>query len=186
MAARTHLRHALRSRDDRGAAALEFALVVVPLVMLLMGIVTFGLAYSNNIALTNAVREGARLGASTANTNAWGSAVVTQTVDAYADADNPLTTGDVCALLLRRNADATLTLKQSSSAACQGNPGDATPAGPVPANPDTSTLTEGCFVKVWAQRTADLNWILGRHTVTLKAQSVALYDRSIECPAPTP
>jgi hypothetical protein len=151
--------------------------------MLLMGIVTFGLAYSNHVALTNAVREGARLGASTANSSDWPSAVVTQTVNVYADADNPLTDSDVCAVLLRRNDDATLTVEQSSSAACEADPGQPTPAGPAPANPATTTLEEGCFVKVWAQRSADLNWILGRHTVTRRAESVALYDRSIECPA---
>jgi Flp pilus assembly protein TadG len=51
-------RHA--RRDERGAAALEFALVVVPLLLILGGIVNFGVAFSQKLALDNAVRQAAR------------------------------------------------------------------------------------------------------------------------------
>ena len=44
-------------RNDRGAAAVEFALVVPLLGMLLFGIITFGLGYSDKVALVNAVRR---------------------------------------------------------------------------------------------------------------------------------
>jgi len=50
-------------RADRGAAAVEFALVCVLLVMLLVGIVEFGRAYSAQLAVTHAAREGARAAA---------------------------------------------------------------------------------------------------------------------------
>src|SRR4051812_20754999 len=51
-------------RDGTGAAAVEFALVVPVLAMLLFGIITAGLSYSQALGLTNSVREGARFGSS--------------------------------------------------------------------------------------------------------------------------
>ena len=49
-----------RLRSETGAAALEFAIVLPILVMLVMGIVEFSRAYSAKEALQYAVREGAR------------------------------------------------------------------------------------------------------------------------------
>jgi Flp pilus assembly pilin Flp len=49
-----------RRRGERGAAAVEFALVVVPLLLILGGIVNFGMAFSQKLALDNAVRQAAR------------------------------------------------------------------------------------------------------------------------------
>src|ERR1051325_6492496 len=51
-------------RQETGAVAVEFALIFPVLVMLLFGIVTAGVSYSQSLGLTNAVREGARFGAS--------------------------------------------------------------------------------------------------------------------------
>lgn len=48
-------------RDDRGTAAIEFALVLPFLVLLLLGIVEFGMMFGDQLALTHAAREGARL-----------------------------------------------------------------------------------------------------------------------------
>jgi Flp pilus assembly protein TadG len=50
-------------RDERGAAVLEFAIVLPLLVLFVFGIVEFGRAYSARIELTAAVREGARAAA---------------------------------------------------------------------------------------------------------------------------
>lgn len=49
--------------EDRGAAALEFALVVPVLLLLIFGIIEFGLAFQAQLALTHGAREGARLAA---------------------------------------------------------------------------------------------------------------------------
>jgi len=45
---------------EAGAAVVEFALVLVVLVLLIFGIAEFGRAYHADIQLTHAVREGAR------------------------------------------------------------------------------------------------------------------------------
>lgn len=47
-------------RQD-GAAAVEFALVLPLLLLLILGIVDFSLAYSNQIALSGGAREGVRV-----------------------------------------------------------------------------------------------------------------------------
>jgi Flp pilus assembly protein TadG len=48
------------ARRERGAAAVEFALVVLPLLMILFGIIEFGRIYLIQLSLTNAARDAAR------------------------------------------------------------------------------------------------------------------------------
>ena len=47
--------------SERGAAAVEFALLAPVLIMVLLGIMEFGRAYNVQISLTNAAREGVRV-----------------------------------------------------------------------------------------------------------------------------
>jgi Flp pilus assembly protein TadG len=49
-------------RADDGAAAVEFALVVPLLVMLVFGIVGFGVLFAQQLSLSNSARQGARFG----------------------------------------------------------------------------------------------------------------------------
>ena len=58
-----------RLRRQDGAAAVEFALIVGVLVMLLFGMLQFGLAFFELQNLRAAVREGARIGAVGADQN---------------------------------------------------------------------------------------------------------------------
>lgn len=55
-----HGRLAARLGSERGAAAVEFALIVPVLLLLLFGIIEFGRVYNTQIELTGAAREGAR------------------------------------------------------------------------------------------------------------------------------
>ena len=57
-----------KHRDERGAAAVEFALIIGLLLTILFAIVGFGRAYSERVALTGAAREGARCAAVRAET----------------------------------------------------------------------------------------------------------------------
>ena len=50
-------------KSEKGASAVEFALILPILVILIFAIFQFGIAYNNYIALTHAAREGARLAA---------------------------------------------------------------------------------------------------------------------------
>lgn len=45
---------------ERGQAMVEFAMVLLPLLVVVVGIIQFGLIFGANVSLTNAAREGAR------------------------------------------------------------------------------------------------------------------------------
>ena len=47
---------------DRGQSLVEFALVLVPLFLILLGIIQFGFIFNSYVTITNAAREGARTG----------------------------------------------------------------------------------------------------------------------------
>jgi Flp pilus assembly protein TadG len=49
-----------RTRDERGAVMVEFAIILPLLLLLLMGIVEFGRAYNTQVSIQAAAREGAR------------------------------------------------------------------------------------------------------------------------------
>lgn len=57
--------HGVRRRavDDSGAAAVEFALVMPLLVILVFGIFEFGISFAQQLSLSNAARQGARFAA---------------------------------------------------------------------------------------------------------------------------
>lgn len=71
----------IQLRSERGAAAVEFALVVPILLMLLLGTMEFGRAYNAQISLTHAARETARYMAvhddGTGSTITWAAAEAT-------------------------------------------------------------------------------------------------------------
>ncbi len=51
-----------RRQASRGQALVEFAFVLLPILLLIVGIVQFGLLFGANVTLKNAVREGTRAG----------------------------------------------------------------------------------------------------------------------------
>ena len=60
---RTRLRRAGRTGSaERGQSLVEFALVLTPLLMILLGIIQFGFIFNSYVTLTNAAREAAREG----------------------------------------------------------------------------------------------------------------------------
>jgi len=55
-------RRSATTRLDRGQSLVEFALVLMPMFLLILGIVQFGLIFNSYVTMTNAAREGARTG----------------------------------------------------------------------------------------------------------------------------
>jgi Flp pilus assembly pilin Flp len=162
--------HKIRSRTERGAVAVEFGLIAPIVIMLLLGTVTVALAYSQHVALSNAVREGARLGASTPNNASWLGSVQTHTSQSYSDPDG-LPASEVCATLRKTTGGAspTVTPVIPAPSGCGSGPSD--PTG----------IAAGCFVKVWASKHTHLEWVLGSADPWMESGSVAIYDRQESC-----
>jgi Flp pilus assembly protein TadG len=73
-----------RRGGDRGAAAVEFAIVFPVLMLIVFGIIDFGRALNDQITLTQAAREGARL-------EALGESNVAQSTQSAAGGLSPVT-----------------------------------------------------------------------------------------------
>lgn len=92
-----------KRQHDRGAVAVEMALLLPILILLLLGIMEFGRAYNAQVTLTNAAREGVRVMAITnvradakeAATNAASTLKITSSNPSFTFATNPTTTSPV-------------------------------------------------------------------------------------------
>jgi Flp pilus assembly protein TadG len=88
---------------ERGAAAVEFALVLPLLVILLLGIIDFGLYYYNDLQLTHAARDAARYlsvnNVAAANTAISGATLVSTAITTRTL--NPGTSGQPATVTLR-------------------------------------------------------------------------------------
>jgi Flp pilus assembly protein TadG len=74
-----------RGRHQRGQSLVEFALVIPLFLVLVFGIIDFGLGLKSWITITNAAREGARYAAVTCGETTDDAAVIAKTEDAAAD-----------------------------------------------------------------------------------------------------
>ena len=153
-----------RTRGDRGAALVEFAILAPLLFALLIGMFTGGISLSRKNSMTNAVREGTRLGATLLDSPTWATAVRDR-VDSLAGAD--LSSSQICVKLVSKTA-LSETVVRTTPATC--------PFGGEPAMP-AGVQTGECVVKVWARRTSDLEAIFFSRTLTLQADAVARFER---------
>lgn len=94
-------------RGERGAAAVEFALVLPILMLLIFGIVDFGRMLSAKITLTEAAREGARATALVGR-QAGADRIASATSDLGAPIETPVI--DDCGASPGPNDDATVQL----------------------------------------------------------------------------
>ena len=102
--------------SERGAAAVEFAILLPLLLMLVLGTIEFGRAYNAQITLTNAARDGVRVmaigndpaGAKTAAQNAAASVSSTIPTSDITLSTNTCSTGAQVTLTIKYNL-ATIT-----------------------------------------------------------------------------
>lgn len=161
-----------RQRSDHGAAAVEFALVVPLLLILLFGTVTAGLAYSDHLGITNAVREGARFGSAMpyqqstpAITPAqWADSVRTRVQQVYFNAGSTVTTDQICVKLV-----------DSTGAGVTGAAALGTQCGAEPTAP-SGMSTGSCAVKVWVSRPETIQLVVApTYSFNIGAKSVSYY-----------
>lgn len=159
-------------RDQRGASAVEFALVFPMLAMVLFGTITSGISYSNAIGVTNAVREGSRFGATAeATAPTWAADVLARVRSTQFD--DPTGETSICVQLWKQGSGAIATATQCSAGAAP----NAAPIPTVyPAVP--GGLTNGtCVVRVVAARPYTINAIFAQFDQVLTRSSVARYER---------
>ncbi|MDX6327406.1 MAG: hypothetical protein QOK15_3760 [Nocardioidaceae bacterium] len=173
--------HRGRLRTDRGAAAVELALVLPVLVSLVLGIVTGGLSYSNAIGVQDAVREGARFGATAdASSATWAADVISQVrATQFDDATTAAGSGtSVCVQLFK--APATVSKSQCSTGGLNGPTltmsSSATAAPAVP----TTLATGACVVRVVAARKFTIDVVVTKWSGTVTRSATAAYERT--CP----
>ena len=139
---RLHVRRKARVRagqaraSEEGQAMVEFALVLLPLLMLLFGIIKFGILFNNYVTLTNAAAYGAR----------------TLAVNRGAGSGPP----DACALAetALTNSAVTLNSSQITITPAFPSPDTSTCDSLVPGEPATIQATYPCdlqilFLNVW-------------------------------------
>ena len=161
---------ARRQRDERGASAVEFALVVPLLCMLLFGMISTGMTVSDHLSATNATREGARYGAATdVSSSTWASSVKQRVKQVYFNEGETVTDDQICVKLVTASG---ATPAQSLGTHCGTAP--STPAG---------MAAGSCAVLVWMERPAEIELIVVPSlSLHIGAKSVAFYSREV---APT-
>lgn len=154
-------------RSERGAVFFEFTLVLPLFLSLVLGIYTGGAAYTNKIGLVEAVREGARFGASlpmgTGSTAlaTWETSVRDRVVSA---SGGDVRFEDVCVKWVLPSLVTTTTTTPSTTC------GLSDPAGAV--NEPTVHL-----VKVSATKPAKMEFFFFSKATTLTGKLVARFER---------
>ena len=155
-----------RAHGERGTGLVELALILPVVMALLLGIFTGGSAYFRKISLVDAVRDGARYGASLKHDAAsggisqWRLNVKNRVVEL---SGGQLTAADVCAELVTPTG---------SNTTC-GIP------DPTGAASDPTVLAPASLVKVSVTKVAKLEFVFFTATPTLTAKAVARYERDI-------
>lgn len=175
-------RRRARARSSRGAAAVEFALILPLLVMLLVGTVTIGLTYSRGIALTDSVREGARFGATAdASAPTWATDVISQERAAQGDDADSATA--ICVQLMKvtatvPNPTGTPVAPPTCSQGTFGTPALATSDPAFPAVPSGAPVGS-CVVQVLAARRYVVNFPpISSFSGVMTRGAVTRYERS--------
>jgi Flp pilus assembly protein TadG len=155
-----------RARGEDGTVAVEFALVVPALLMLLFGTVTTGLVYSHHLSINNATREASRFGAAVDySAPTWATDVRQRVLDTYADATSELLPANVCVRLVSSTGT---SLAAVIGASC----------GTEPSVP-SSMATGSCVVKVWIEKPESISLVVAPpYNFSISAQSVAYYGRT--------
>lgn len=144
-----------RLREERGASAVEFAIVASLLFMILFGIITFGITFNRIQGLQASGREGARLGALTSTTrddivdrvrSAVSDSIVSAANIAASCAQNPPTG------LAEDNGCVEVSVRHDTSGTCPGSGctryTTGSPCGSPPAGATAPAVVVQVFYKI--------------------------------------
>lgn len=184
-------RHGTRGNES-GAVAVEFALLVPLMLMLLFGAVTTGLSITHSIGLTNAVREGARFGATDhpggldikkwtgADWNTWATDTIKRVRDTQFDDGATAATSSTAVCVDMLKVPATVL-----SSKCEQANGPALSSADAPPVSSSNIAPGTCVVRVWAARNFEINLVvMPVKAGQMRPSSVAAFElRELEtCP----
>lgn len=163
-------------QHSRGAALVELAIALPILIMLIVGMVSAGVAYNNQLALTHAAREAGRYAATLPVTNfvdtqAWLDEIAASTVDNATGSLNAGTPGlTICVAFV--HPDGALALDQTQSR---------TDVGGVVTYSASPCISDGRpdderRVQVSVARDVDFSAVFFSTTLTLDAEAVSLFE----------
>jgi len=110
---RINFRRSLRRsvRDDRGAALVEFAIVLPMLLLVVWGIVDFGRLFFTSNSLATSVREGARYAAVLSSPSAGTAAIKSKVQASFTPFGGPALTAGLITVLDNSLVDGTVTVR---------------------------------------------------------------------------
>lgn len=154
--------------DDRGAAAVEFALLFPLFLVICFGTISGGILFSDKLALTQGAREGARYGATLPYTAGQETSFLTQVRDSAEDADQgQIGTGSASyCVSLRTSTGSVFHMKQSDSAAQSGK---------CP-NVSAADLPTVAHVAVQVSKPSGFNLLLYKFDVAIGSVSTARFE----------
>lgn len=164
--------------DESGAQLVEFAFVLPLLLMILMGIVTGGIAFNRNISVDNAARESARYGATLpveSGMNTWLNDVADVAIrSAAGDLNDGIQGRQVCIAYVHPDGsdvdDRTTRLTVNTAGARTVNVGGTCFADGRP--------NDERRVQVALERESDLILVLWGRTLTLAGESTVRFERA--------
>ena len=165
-----------RHRGDRGATAVEFAILFPVFMMLAFGTISFGFAFEKWISVTQAAREASRFAA----TYPMPSGGVTPWLEDVRDVakeaagipgGTPSGEYFVCVRFVNRIGPATTPATASLS--------EGTLSGATCPVTSTSGLPDNA-AEVVVLREADLSWIFGAATVAVSGDNVSRYEPRLD------
>lgn len=173
------------ARRDEGAAAVEFALLFPIFMILAMGTISAGMAFSRQINLTQAARETSRYGATldvsaqagadqTAHTDAWLALVDTAATTAVGAADNPVGGYDqLCVALVVTDGSGLATTGSRHL-----NHGSSATSGAC-TDTKTAAIPNTTYVQVVMLRKVQFFALFINPTIHVDAVSVTPYERTL-------
>jgi Flp pilus assembly protein TadG len=185
------VRH-FRRRNDEGAAAVEFALLFPIFMILALGIMTAGTAFSRQINITQSAREGSRYGATldisgmssalslTQRTQDWLDATDTALTQSAGNRLNPIAGYDYrCVALVVTDSSGAASSSSSRYKETVGNSASSYGNGACPST-QTAPIASTTYVQTVLSRDVKFFVLFINPTLHLDAVSVTPYEGRVE------
>ena len=170
-----------KGRGERGASLVELAFALPILIMLLVGLVSSGIAYNHQLALTHAAREGGRYGATLpvnpGSMDDWLEIVINQTVaDATGALDSGVDGRYVCVAYVHPNGTAAgdTTTRRILDTGLQSSQGGQQCFASGDGRPDDERR-----VQVVVRRNTDFSVVFFSSVLNLDAQAVNRFEAAL-------